>query len=264
MTFHMLLRGLDGRTSCLRFPSSTIAGSLLQQQIVTILRIPAEAFLIVTGTRVINPHTFLYASNDGFYPSCILLLRLRGGKGGFGSLLRGAATKAGHKKTSNFNACRDMSGHRLRHVNAGKKLREWKAQDKERELEKTANEFLKKQVKQKKDESGCTQVIERFREETLRAREDVESAVARGLTEINKRLGKRKAVDESQPSMNSKHAHAWFSSEVGMGEEDSEDEDREEDSEDEDSENSCEDENDEEGSEADKAEQGSDTEKDER
>ncbi|KAK3026604.1 hypothetical protein RJ639_041624 [Escallonia herrerae] len=31
-----------------------------------------------------------------------------------GSLLHGAATKAGQKKTNNFDACRDMSGRRAR------------------------------------------------------------------------------------------------------------------------------------------------------
>eukprot|EP00250_Pteridium_aquilinum_P018012 c23895_g1_i1 orf=1-801(-) len=262
-TFQMLLRGLDGKTSCLRFPSSTIVGSLVQDQIAAILRIPADALLIVTGTRVVNPHTSLCASSDGFFPSCSLVMRLRGGKGGFGSLLRGAATKAGQKKTSNFDACRDMSGRRLRHVNAEKKLKEWKAQAKERELEKTANDYLKKQVKQKEEESGCSQVIEKFREETFKAREEVESAVARGLAEA-KKLGKRKIVEDSMPATSSKRVHAWLSSEIDMIEEDSEDEreasedeDAEEGSKDEDAEECSEDEKVEEGSEDDNAEQGS-------
>lgn len=220
MTFQMLMRGVDGQTSCVRFSSRTIAGSFLQKHVASILRIPAEALLVVTGTRVINPHTSLCASSDGFFPSCSVLLRLRGGKGGFGSLLRGAATKAGQKKTSNFDACRDMSGRRLRHVNAEKKLKEWKAQAKEREFEKTANDFLKKQVKQKEDESGCSQVIERFREETFRAREDVESAVAQGLAEA-KKLGKRKAVEDALPSSSSKRANVF---EIDTFEEESEDE----------------------------------------
>jgi hypothetical protein len=35
------------------------------------------------------------------------VLRLRGGKGGFGSLLRGAGKQ---KLTDNFDACRDLHG----------------------------------------------------------------------------------------------------------------------------------------------------------
>ena len=38
-----------------------------------------------------------------------LVLRLRGGKGGFGSLLRGAGKQ---KLTDNFDACRDLQGAR--------------------------------------------------------------------------------------------------------------------------------------------------------
>ena len=43
-------------------------------------------------------------------------------QGGFGSLLRGSKGKG---KTENTDACRDLSGRRLRHVNAEKKLKEW-------------------------------------------------------------------------------------------------------------------------------------------
>lgn len=244
-TFQMLLRGLDGRTSCLHFSSGTITGSLLQDQIADVLHIPAEALLIVSGTSVIRSQTSLFACGDGVFPSCSLLLRLRGGKGGFGSLLRGAATKAGQKKTSNFDACRDMSGRRLRHVNAEKKLKEWKAQAKERELEKAANAFLKKQVKRKEDESGCSKEIEKYREETSRAMEEVESAVARGLAEA-KKFGKRKIVEEAMPITSSKRAHIWLTSEDDIIEEGSENENE-----------VSEDENGEEGSEDGNAEEGS-------
>ena len=40
---------------------------------------------------------------------------LMGGKGGFGSLLRSMKPKS--KGDENFEACRDLSGRRLRHVN---------------------------------------------------------------------------------------------------------------------------------------------------
>lgn len=239
-TCQLLLRGLDGRTSCLRFSSSVVTGSLIQDQIATVLRLPTEALLIVTGTTLVHPHTSLSASSDGFFPSCTLLARLRGGKGGFGSLLRGAATKAGQKKTSNFDACRDMSGRRLRHVNAEKKLKEWNAQAKERELEKAANEYLKKQVKKKEDDSGSSQVIEKFREDTSRARVEVESAVARGLAEA-KRLGKRKAVEEDLlPASSSKRPNVWLNNGIDMIEELSEDERDSSDDDDEDDEEALE------------------------
>ncbi|KOO25679.1 upf0667 protein [Chrysochromulina tobinii] len=37
-------------------------------------------------------------------------------------------------KTTNFDACRDLNGRRLRHVNAAEALREWDARAEERKL----------------------------------------------------------------------------------------------------------------------------------
>ena len=99
-----------------------------------------------------------------------------------------------------------MSGRRLRHVNAEKKLKEWKEQSKERQLEMAANEYLKKQAKMKKEDSGCAKEIEKYREETFKSMEDVEDAVLTGLAEA-KKFGKRKIVDDAVPSSSSKRAH---------------------------------------------------------
>ena len=52
--------------------------------------------------------------------------RIRGGKGGFGTLLKGQSKQAGAKTTLDFGACRDLSGRRLRHVNDEIKLRKWR------------------------------------------------------------------------------------------------------------------------------------------
>lgn len=48
-----------------------------------------------------------------------LVRRLRGGKGGFGSMLR--AIGAQIEKTTNREACRDLSGRRLRAINDEKR-----------------------------------------------------------------------------------------------------------------------------------------------
>ncbi|XP_066237435.1 splicing regulator SDE2 [Saccopteryx leptura] len=60
--------------------------------------------------------------------------RLRGGKGGFGSMLR--ALGAQIEKTTNREACRDLSGRRLRDVNHEKAMAEWVKQQAEREAKK--------------------------------------------------------------------------------------------------------------------------------
>jgi SPRY domain/Silencing defective 2 N-terminal ubiquitin domain/Replication stress response SDE2 C-terminal len=51
---------------------------------------------------------------------------VRGGKGGFGTLLRSSARQSGAKLTTDFGACRDLQGRRLRHVNDEIKLRKWR------------------------------------------------------------------------------------------------------------------------------------------
>lgn len=49
--------------------------------------------------------------------------RLLGGKGGFGSLLRGQ--RGARKKIRNFDVCRDLNGRRLRHTKAVERLTAW-------------------------------------------------------------------------------------------------------------------------------------------
>jgi len=60
--------------------------------------------------------------------------RLVGGKGGFGSMLR--AIGAQIEKTTNRDACRDLSGRRLRDINEEQRLKRWFAKQSEREEEK--------------------------------------------------------------------------------------------------------------------------------
>ena len=58
-------------------------------------------------------------------------IRLKGGKGGFGSSLR--LQQATKKQTKNFDACRDLQGRRLRKVNQEKQLNEWRMKKAEEE-----------------------------------------------------------------------------------------------------------------------------------
>ena len=60
-------------------------------------------------------------------------LSLFGGKGGFGSMLR--ALGAQIEKTTNNEACRDLSGRRLRDINEESRLKNYVAGQAERERE---------------------------------------------------------------------------------------------------------------------------------
>lgn len=61
-----------------------------------------------------------------YFFSASTFLPIRGGKGGFGTLLKGQSKQAGAKRTLDFGACRDLNGRRLRHVNDEIKLRKWR------------------------------------------------------------------------------------------------------------------------------------------
>ncbi|CAL8083183.1 unnamed protein product [Calicophoron daubneyi] len=72
--------------------------------------------------------------------------KLRGGKGGFGSMLRAIGSQI--EKTTNHEMCRDLSGRRMRDVNTEQKLREWYAKASDREREKLQKYHEKKQKRQ--------------------------------------------------------------------------------------------------------------------
>lgn len=116
----------------------------------------------------------------------------------------------GQKKTNNFDACRDMSGRRLRHVNAEKKMEEWLAEEKERKLEKVAEDFLKKNaksVKKKGGGDGAEKYVEKYRKDSAKCMEDVEKSVRESLSGA---FSKRKGVEgEDGGASKSKKLKIW-------------------------------------------------------
>ena len=69
-------------------------------------------------------------------------IRLVGGKGGFGSMLR--AIGAQIEKTTNREACRDLSGRRLRDINEEKRLKAYL--EKQKEADEDPDEKFKKKI----------------------------------------------------------------------------------------------------------------------
>ncbi|CAK9140510.1 unnamed protein product [Ilex paraguariensis] len=194
----VLVKLLDGKHKTLNFATPSISVSSLKARIHGLTSIPIHSQLLLSGNHRLNDDETLISDGfDGKFPLVIhLLLRLRGGKGGFGSLLRGAATKAGQKKTNNFDACRDMSGRRLRHVNAEKKLEEWRAEEEERKMEKMAENWIKKKAKavKKGGSSGdAEKYVEKYREDSAKCVEVVERSVResfKGSVNSKRKAGK--------------------------------------------------------------------------
>lgn len=117
----------------------------------------SEQLLTSLGGRPLQSDSHTLADSGLSHGSTVqLLLRLCGGKGGFGALLRGQGRDG--KITDNFDACRDLSGRRVRHVEAEKKLKEWEKESKERELEQLALKHMKdmaRQAKKDRDYQVC-------------------------------------------------------------------------------------------------------------
>ncbi len=123
-----------------------------------------------------------------------LLLRLVGGKGGFGSLLRvqGRDTKA----TTNFEACRDLSGRRLRHVNATKKMEEWSQKANDRELEKIALRHVTQRAREQRQEKRKAidpEEVTQLLEDTVRGvKKAVQGALETSQAQSNHRRHSKK------------------------------------------------------------------------
>lgn len=121
-----------------------------------------------------------------------LVLALRGGKGGFGALLRGQGRDG--KITTNFDACRDLSGRRIRHVNAEKKLADHMAQAKERELEKVAVQHIKEVAKQAKKDVEQKVNVDQVKEEQRHTLAKVQDAVQTALASAPAQVGKKRCI----------------------------------------------------------------------
>ncbi|KAL3666761.1 hypothetical protein V7S43_008383 [Phytophthora oleae] len=111
------------RTLCASFPSNAATFSCITSFIQQREGVPSSLLdLYVNGCK-------LDASSH--VPSFPAIIRarlrggLRGGKGGFGAMLRSMGKASGAKATTDFGACRDLHGRRLRHVNQEVAMHKW-------------------------------------------------------------------------------------------------------------------------------------------
>lgn len=136
----------EGKTLCVSAPPTTdsVLGAVysalhVSQLAVESLQVP---WRIMCGGRFLG-------ARDRVPSASILRVwtgGLKGGKGGFGAMLRAMAKQAGKKPTTDFGACRDLQGRRLRHVNDEVRLQKWKEQ---RETERRGEK-----VEEEKTQSG--------------------------------------------------------------------------------------------------------------
>lgn len=130
------LRCLSGRTA---FVDAEDVPAL-RERVADLEGVPSEDLRLTCGGRELHAASSAASVQLASKSPVHVLLRLVGGKGGFGAMLRTAGARG--VKTTNFDACRDLNGRRLRHVNAEAALRQWEAQAEERKLKKQQRDAL--------------------------------------------------------------------------------------------------------------------------
>lgn len=120
------------RTLRISLPSASVSIDAVKQQLQAREGVPAHLLdLYANGKKLVD---------DALVPQLPVLVRarlsggLRGGKGGFGAMLRSSGKGAGAKATTSFGACRDLNGRRLRHVNQEIAVQKWRDDSEAREV----------------------------------------------------------------------------------------------------------------------------------
>jgi hypothetical protein len=125
----MFFKSFDNKIIKLNIDESIITYSNIKQYFKQMLNISFDFKIYKNSIPLINnPNHIIYNSHDVFSISPVLL----GGKGGFGSLLKGQ--QAVKKKTKNNDACRNLEGKRLRHINQEHQIKAYQQVVKDEDL----------------------------------------------------------------------------------------------------------------------------------
>lgn len=149
-----------------------------------------DCYFTVNGRLIRNDHEL-----DDYGDNVLVEIhpRLRGGKGGFGSMLRAIGNQI--EKTTNNDMCRDLSGRRMRDVNAEAKLKEWYAKADERERAKL-DKFLEKQRRRREALAKGPLHDHKFNDpEFTKRKEHISAELQEAVEEMLKRM-----IAESGPS----------------------------------------------------------------
>uniref|UniRef100_A0A3Q3IYD8 Replication stress response regulator SDE2 n=1 Tax=Monopterus albus TaxID=43700 RepID=A0A3Q3IYD8_MONAL len=196
------------RFSNLKFPEGSVVRDVLQRFPLVQRGVSAQDFYIIRNGRLSDLEEPL--QHGAVYH---LEPRLCGGKGGFGSMLR--ALGAQIEKTTNREACRDLSGRRLRDVNHEKEMAEWLKKQAEREAEKEQRrlERLQRKLSEPKHQftdpeyqQQCHDLSERLEDSVLKGLQ----AASSGQVQVDEvSVAKRPNLDQSeQPQKKKKKMEA--------------------------------------------------------
>ena len=225
------LRSLSGQTTFLDSPAHDV--DALRDRVAAFEGVPVDELRLTSSGRELR-----CGSSLDDHAMVTVLLRLEGGKGGFGAMLRTAGARG--VKTTNFDACRDLNGRRLRHVNAEAALREWDNQAEERKLKKQQEDARRAAANPQGpppitrfDDDEYEEMLEGTRGRVDEALAAAMKAAAGGSTDAlpepvaapagsvatsSTAAGKRKASEPSTAAAGSKSAKLWADPLAGLGE----------------------------------------------
>lgn len=165
-----------------------------------------DDFLIACNTKIYKPsvrdHQTVHLQNNSHVD---ILVPLLGGKGGFGSLLR--AIGAQIEKTTNRDACRDLSGRRLRDVKREDELKKLIALQEVLQEERKRRRKEKLENLKKKSETPAVSSIQElvamfddhdYNKRRLELGDILEAAVDKGIINFHKRHKVDHVAQESE------------------------------------------------------------------
>lgn len=158
---------LSRKTMCVECDGLGVPAEEILREVSRHEGIPEELLALSCGGR----RLLEILVTDGQWLTCAVT-GLPGGKGGFGSMLR--AIGAQIEKTTNREACRDLSGRRLRDINHEARLKRWVAKQAERENQRKQRKEYREPEHHLEDPE-----YERIREQIP---ERIQDAVAQGLS----------------------------------------------------------------------------------
>ncbi|XP_023025013.2 splicing regulator SDE2 [Leptinotarsa decemlineata] len=192
--------------------SSQLTVLKLKQQLEAEHNLQSDHYYLTSNGKILHNDHILNEQPVHIVP------RVLGGKGGFGSMLR--AIGAQIEKTTNREACRDLSGRRLRDINEEQRLKNWINNQAEREKEAAER-------KKKKLERLCEKPKHEFKDDAYDKErsalpEMIEDAVLQGLQVSTS--SKRKCDDEEKV-VKKKKTKLWIDEELeDLSDDDSEEE----------------------------------------
>lgn len=173
--------------------------SSLKREITQKYGIPIPDLYVSINGKLVSDETNI-ENNQNVVRICTKII---GGKGGFGSMLR--AIGAQIEKTTNREACRDLSGRRLRDINEEKRLRKWLEgqEEREREIAERKQKKIERLIAEPKINVDLSPVYEKERQELP---ERVSSAVEAGWEAAGTSESglKRKIIEEKSKAKKKK------------------------------------------------------------